>query len=1078
MAGRRTRWGLATQMSALMLAIVSATVLVASVFAAAGVYRMLRADEATRLTAYRQIILDDLTARLSTSDRIIDSVAAAASVAPENREAIQRTVTSAANANVEYFDLVMAVDATGDVIAAAPTGAAPSMVDIKTLYRQPDVGSVTSFAWQPSGNGVDGRVFVAQSFGTKKRRSILVARLRAGFAQLLVNDIASKAEGRNAVLFDAAGNVIASGKDGPRINVRKARFVAEGTNTGMGTTTGLTSVSSGPMSGYWADVPAAVGLGWRVVVAEPQATALSRTRTSLLPAAVTFLAAALASVWAAGLFGKRLVKPLREFEHSAKAVTSGALIQPLAVGRDDEVGQLAQAFNSMALRLNALRELSQLLARSSRLDQVLDGTLTATGRLLGASTMSVVMLSEDEGVRLDVAAARGVPELPLHASVLAGGASWPARVYRSLEAASFQGDVPDSGGDLMKAFAGSDVRSGLALPLVAGEESIGVLIVLSAEGRLFSEAEIEMLTTFSAQAAVAIENSRLFEEERASRREAEALREVAEELEGSTDLAQALSDVAAIAAELLDAECVGISLSRGSELGLIEELPGDPFVRWEAVFAARGVPPDGHEPVVVEDPLSDPLTRDLDSVCGEGSLMAVPLVQGEARRGVIVLQTRDRSRVFADRQIALASTMGREVSLALENAYLLQKTRSRAANLETIFRISQAVSSSLQSTVVLNRVLDVVQKIFSAEAVSLMTFDTVKGTIVTAMARGIRDRDMLYYEVEPGGDLPGMVFDTARARVVPDLGELDTPLSRLAAAANFRSLLAVPLLARGRSIGVLSVFSTQPAAFDAEDVELLQTFGSQAALAIDTAKLYGREHRVASVLQSSILPDKLPCLDGIETTSVYRPSTMEGEIGGDYYDVFPAPDGRIVLAIADVAGKGVFAATKTSMIRYSLRGMVSAGLGPAAAMEQLNRMVGEAGDPADIVTVWVGYLDVATRALAYADAGHPAGLVLQPGQGRVDQLGPTGPVLGGVENAVYREGSIELDPGATVLLYTDGVTEARRAGGFFGEGRVVRALKAGGSPTDVAQRLMASVDKFAAEGLRDDAAVLVVRLAD
>jgi GAF domain-containing protein len=1077
-AGRRTGWGLAAQMSALMLAVVSVTVLVASVFASAGVYRMLRGDEAARLTAYRQIILDDLTARLTTADRIVDSVATAASATSENRNAIRRTVTSAANANVEYFDLVMTSDASGNVIAAAPAELAPRVIDVQRYYRLPLSTSVTSFTWQKPSGGQAGRVWIAQSFGTKKRRSVLVARLRAGFTQLLVNDIASAADGRSAVLFDSDGNVIAVGKEGPRVDLRKARFATDGTRTAMGVTVGLTGQTAGPMSGYWADVPAAIGLGWRVVVAEPQAAALMRTRSSLLPAALTFFGTALLAIWAMSIFGARLVKPLREFERSARAVASGALVKPFEVDRDDEVGRLAEAFNSMTLRLNALRELSALLSRSSRLDEVLDGTLAATAHLLGASTVSVIFLLDDNGTCLDVVAVRGVPGLPQHASVLVGGSSWPAQTFRVLEPRSFTGGViPSEGCDVMRAFADAGIRSGLAIPLVTGEEAIGVLGVMTAADRSFSEAETEMLATFSAQAAVAIENSRLFEEERASRREAEALREVAEELESSTDLAKALDDVAGIAAELLDAECAGIAFAKISELGLLEVPDGVVFDRWAAVFEARAMRTDSHDPLVIVDKRSDPLTLELDGVCGDGPLMAVPLVQGEERRGVLILECRDPARGFTDRQLALAATIGREVSLALENAYLLQKTRGRAANLETIFRISQAVSSSLQSTVVLNRVLDVVQKIFSAEGVSLMTYDTVKGTVVTAMARGIRDRDMLYYEVEPGGDLPGMVFDTAKARVVPALAELDTPLSRMASNSGFRSLLAVPLLARGRSIGVLSVYSTKAAAFDAEDVELLQTFGSQAALAIDTAKLYGREHRVASVLQRSILPEKLPTIEGLETASVYRPSAMEGEIGGDYYDVFPAPDGRIVLAIADVAGKGVFAATKTSMIRYSLRGMVSAGLGPADAMGQLNSMVAEAGDHADIVTVWVGYLDIGARTIAYADAGHPAGLLLQPEKGRVEELGPTGPVLGGVDDARYGEAVAELDPGATVLLYTDGVTEARHAGRFFGGGRVVRALKAGGTPAEVAERLMASVDRFAVSGLRDDAAVLVVRLA-
>jgi serine phosphatase RsbU (regulator of sigma subunit) len=300
----------------------------------------------------------------------------------------------------------------------------------------------------------------------------------------------------------------------------------------------------------------------------------------------------------------------------------------------------------------------------------------------------------------------------------------------------------------------------------------------------------------------------------------------------------------------------------------------------------------------------------------------------------------------------------------------------------------------------------------------------------------------------------------------------------MASAAGFRSLLAVPLLARGHSVGVLSVYSVETDAFSAEDVELVQTFASQAALAIDTARLYGREHRVASVLQASILPEELPIIAGIDVASVYRPSGLESEIGGDYYDLFLAPDGSVVMVIADVVGKGVAAATKTSMIRYAVRGMVAAGLGPGAVLGELNRMVAESGDPSEIVTVWIGFLDRETDVLTWADAGHPPALVLPPGGGTPARLGPTGPLLGGIAGAVYEVGAQPLPPGAIALLYTDGVTEARSGLRFFGEGRVRRALRGGGSPAEVAQRLTAAVDRFAGSSLRDDAAILVVRRSD
>jgi GAF domain-containing protein len=457
-------------------------------------------------------------------------------------------------------------------------------------------------------------------------------------------------------------------------------------------------------------------------------------------------------------------------------------------------------------------------------------------------------------------------------------------------------------------------------------------------------------------------------------------------------------------------------------------------------------------------------------------MIMIPLVQGGHARGALVLSSRTTSLHPSSRHLALAGTIGKEVSLALDNALLLQQARTRAVNLETIFRISQAVSSSLQTNVVLNRVLDVVQKIFSAEAVALMDYDPVRRTIATSMARGIANRDLLHLNVLPGEDIAGRVFQSGTPTVYADLADIDSDLARIALAQGLRSMLAVPLRARERSIGLLVVYSRSVDAFSSEDRELLNWFGSQAALAIDTASLYGKEHHVASVLQKSILPDVLPKVPGLRTASFYLPAGAEAEIGGDYYDLFRAPDGRVVLAIGDVCGKGVQAATKTSAIKHSLRGMVATGAGPARALTELNRLVAESGDPADIVTMWFGFLDLGSGELRWADGGHPPALLRRAGTRMIERLEVTGPLLGAVPSAPYSEGVMTLAPGDIVMLYTDGVTEARRGPQFFGEGRLRRALRRTGSAQDAVDGLLDALGDFCGGALRDDAAVLAAEI--
>ena len=343
--------------------------------------------------------------------------------------------------------------------------------------------------------------------------------------------------------------------------------------------------------------------------------------------------------------------------------------------------------------------------------------------------------------------------------------------------------------------------------------------------------------------------------------------------------------------------------------------------------------------VLGDDRAVDVALREYDAV----ELLAVPVGLDSEHGAVMVVALPEGNR--GQEALLVAQALGDEISLALDNAFFFEQAVTRAENLETIFRISQAVGSSLQVKVVLNRVLDVVQKILSADAVALLLYDARKRSLTTAMARGLVPPDVLHLELEPGGDVPGQVFSSGEPVAIRDLHTGMDGLAGAAAHSDLGSLLAVPMLARGRSIGVLMVFSGQRGAFPDEDINVLRTFASQAALSLDTARLYSREHQVATVLQQSILPDALPDFPELTAASVYAPAGEDAEIGGDYYDLFRVRDGSIWFVIADVAGKGVEAATKTSMIKYAVRAFAAAGLGPGQVLGEVNQMTTEAGDP-------------------------------------------------------------------------------------------------------------------------------------
>jgi phosphoserine phosphatase RsbU/P len=157
--------------------------------------------------------------------------------------------------------------------------------------------------------------------------------------------------------------------------------------------------------------------------------------------------------------------------------------------------------------------------------------------------------------------------------------------------------------------------------------------------------------------------------------------------------------------------------------------------------------------------------------------------------------------------------------------------------------------------------------------------------------------------------------------------------------------------------------------------------------------------------------------------------------------------------------------------------MVAMGAGPARALAEMNKLVAESRDPADIVTTWVGFVDLVTGEMSWADGGHPPSLLRRAGTRALERLEVTGPLLGAVPAAEYTEGRVTLAPGDIVMLYTDGVTEARRGRQFFGEGRLRRALRRAGDAQDAVDGLLDALGDFCGGALRDDAAVLAAEFA-
>jgi len=303
---------------------------------------------------------------------------------------------------------------------------------------------------------------------------------------------------------------------------------------------------------------------------------------------------------------------------------------------------------------------------------------------------------------------------------------------------------------------------------------------------------------------------------------------------------------------------------------------------------------------------------------------------------------------------------------------------------------------------------------------------------------------------------------------------------------GLRSILCAPLTVNGRVSGVVYVDNRlQTGIFGQADLELLTAIASSAAIAIENARLYAvavdkgrmeRELQLARDLQAGLLPGRPPPFPGWELAACWLPAR---EVAGDYYDLFPLAGGSLALVIADVCDKGMpaalFMALSRSIVRASLDGAASL----AAGLARANRLIHADAAEGMFVTLFGARIEPGSGEMTYANAGHNPPLLLRAAGGALQPLRPTGPALGVLPDSTYAQGVLSLDPGDLLLLYTDGLIDARSAQGeAFGAGRLAQLLnlRRREGARQVVEALQQALQAFAGgEAPFDDVTLLAAR---
>lgn len=488
------------------------------------------------------------------------------------------------------------------------------------------------------------------------------------------------------------------------------------------------------------------------------------------------------------------------------------------------------------------------------------------------------------------------------------------------------------------------------------------------------------------------------------------------------------------------------------------------------------------KPLLLNDPAEiarRPDSLDSAATSPKRSTLCVPLMRGGEVRGAIeAVNKQDGDFTARDREVL--SALAEQVALALDNASFYQTSRKEAKQRQLLYEVGKRISSSLDLGEVLNLVLDCLKQVVVHDAGGIFIVNPESLDMIRLTTSGYDPVTEKMVELKFGEGIVGWVAKNGEPVIVDDV--LRDP-RYVCTRDKTRSEIVVPLSANERIVGVLNLESDFVGAFTAEDLALIQAFGSQAAISIERAVLHAEmiekrrledELELARRIQRTFLPEVLPDLPDYEISAINFPSE---EVSGDYYDLIRITPRQWGLVIADVFGKGIPAALVMASFRASLLAEIRNNYSIGTIMAKVNRLIWESVEPEHCVTACYGVLDVEENVLTYSNGGHIYPLVVSKGGCR--RLAAGGLVLGVAEESSYEEERVHLAPGDLLLLFTDGLTEAENERGEpFGDERIGEiARSALDLPChDIVQRLYGEIASFTGGVLADDFTLLAVKV--
>lgn len=633
-----------------------------------------------------------------------------------------------------------------------------------------------------------------------------------------------------------------------------------------------------------------------------------------------------------------------------------------------------------------------------------------------------------------------------------------------------------------------NMKSCLISPLLSEKRLIGMVYLDDFMApHTFSEAQISIVMALSLLAATAIERAQLYHQLEEHIKQIKTLYQLSTTLSGSLHLTRIMNMIIEkIAILTRKSQCCLFMWNEDTKeftikaaSNLSEEFIKKAVIRIEDKFVSLAA--QRKRPIYSANVLLETDSSQLAKLIkreGLGAVLSVPLISKKKVIGVITVFA-DLGYQFSEEETHLLFNFANHAALCIENARLYAIIKEKVHELGVLFEVGKSISSTLRFNEVLKEMTEQFASVLRADGAAIMLLDDTEHLVVKE-AKGIIKRNIFHKRIRLGEGVVGKVAKTNQPQGFIDMSTTDKEDPKFPAQLReegIASVLSVPLATKARRLGVVNIYCKSRREFSAQEINLLCTLAGQGAVALDNARLFEEQYAIAQMLQTSLMPNARPHFPGLEFGHKYLPSK---EVSGDYFEFLKIGKDCLGITIADVSGKGTGAAIFTAQGKYAWKAYALEEYEPNKVITRLNQLLVPETPLDKFISMFYGIIDLKNKEFVYSNAGHEPPILYKHTTKNCKFLNTEGLLLGIEESAKFTKKKVPIKSGDVLVLYTDGVTEARDVEGHvFGMAKLQDVIKANAtlSAQQLANKIFTEVQRYSkTPNLNDDFTLVVLKI--